>query len=161
MASANQSTSPSYYVVSDEERKQRQKQLNGKSIIIHNKETMKLLRNTFNRWETTDIAFSCIHDILQLSVFNDAEMKQQMTLWKDLAKRGKIDLLDENNITETIDGKEYHFLTITPTTEDTITDPIGLAIGFIVNGYMYGFRHKDNRDAVFKYVKKFCSKNTQ
>ena len=148
--------SPFTHVASDEEREERRKKLNEKGIVIQTKETMKLLRNTFKIWAKTDLAFSCIHDILQLSVFNDAEMKDQMLLWKDLAQRHKITVLDGNNFTKAIDGKEYHFLTITPTTEDTMIDPIGIAVGFIVNGYIYGFRRKENRDAVFKYVKKFC-----
>ena len=148
--------SPFSHVASDEEREERRKKLNEKGVIIQTKETMKLLRNTFKKWAKTDLAFSCIHDILQLSVFNDAEMKEQMLLWKDLAQRHKITVLDGNNFTKEIDGKEYHFLTITPTTEDTMIDPIGIAVGFIVNGYVYGFRRKENRDAVFKYVKKFC-----
>jgi hypothetical protein len=148
--------SPFTHVASDEEREERRKKLNEKGVIIQTKETMKLLRNTFKRWAKTDLAFACLHDILQLSVYNDAEMKEQMLLWKDLAQRHTITVLDGNNFTKEIDGKEYHFLTITPITHDTMIDPIGIAVGFVVNGYIVGFRRKENRDAVFKYVKKFC-----
>jgi hypothetical protein len=70
-------------------------------------------------------------------------------------------VLDGNNFTSKIDGKEYHFLTITPTTHEAMIDPIGMAVGFMVGGYIYGFRRKENRDAVFKYVKKFCKLTTE
>jgi hypothetical protein len=153
--------SPFSHVVSDAERDERRKKLNEKGVVIQTKETMKLLRNTFKIWAKTDLAFSCIHDILQLCVFNDAEMKGQMLMWKDLAQRHKITVLDGNNFTRAIDDKEYHFLTITPTTSDSMIDPIGVAVGFVVNGYIYGFRRKENRDAVFKYVKKFCKEEKQ
>lgn len=150
--------SPFFQTVSDEERKEMREKLQGKAITIQTKETMKLLRNLFKRWGTTDLAFTCIHDTLQMSVYNDEEMRGQMLLWKDLAKQGKLEVLEGNNYSHTIDGKEYYFLTITPIGNETILSPIGVATGFLVNGYVYGFRRKTNRDAVFQYVKKFCRK---
>lgn len=159
MASTKQSKpSPFFHTVSDEERKDMREKLQGKAITIQTKETMKLLRNLFKRWGTTDLAFTCIHDTLQMSVFNDEEMRGQMLLWKDLAKQGKLEVLECNNYSHTIDGKEYYFLTITPIGHETMISPIGIATGFLVNGYVYGFRRKTNRDAVFQYVKKFCRK---
>ena len=148
--------SPFTHIASDAERAERAKKLREVGATIKTKETLELLSNTFKIWANTDLAFACIHNILQLSVYNDAEMKDQMLLWKDLAQRNKINVLDGNNFTSKIDGKEYHFLTITPTDHEAMIDPIGMAVGFMVGGYIYGFRRKENRDAVFKYVKKFC-----
>ena len=81
-----------------------------------------------------------------------------MLLWKDLIKRGKLEVLECNNITREIHGKQYYFLTVNPIGHDANLDPIGLAIGFFVNGYIYGFRREANRDAVFNYLKKQMKK---
>jgi len=151
------STKPTFHTITDEERKRLSNQLKGKPITIRTDETLKLLRNLFRNWASTDIGFSCIHDTLQLSVYNDAEMRGQMLLWKDLAKQGKIGVLECNNYTNQVHDKEIHFLTITPRNNTAMIDPIGIATGHMVNGYIYGFRRKTNRDAVFNYVKKFQS----
>lgn len=146
--------SPFTHTPTAEERKEQQDALKGKPIVVKTDETKRLLRNLFKKWGTTDVAFCCIHDTLMMSVFNNNEMREQMILWKDLAKRGKLEVLEENNTTLEFEGKEYHFLTITPTPNKTNFDPVGVAMGFLVNGYCYGFRRKENRDAVFKYIKK-------
>ena len=145
------------YTPTTEERKKRQNELKGKALIIHKDDTLKTLKK-LKMMGTTDVAFSMIHDVMMLSVFNDKEMNQQMLLWKDLIKRGKLEVLECNNITREIHGKQYYFLTVTPIGQDANFDPIGLAIGFLVNGYIYGFRREANRDAVFNYLKKQMKK---
>jgi hypothetical protein len=140
-----------------EERKERQNELKGKALVIHTDDTLKTLKK-LKMMGTSDVAFSMIHDVMMLSVFNDKEMNQQMLLWKDLAKKGKLEVLECNNITRTIHGKEYYFMTVNPIGQNANFDPIGLAIGFLVNGYIYGFRREVNRDAVFNYIKKQMKK---
>jgi hypothetical protein len=148
------------YTPTTEERKKRQDQLKGKSIIVHRDEVLKQLKQ-LNLMEKKDVAFSMIHDVMILSVYNNEEMSRQMLLWKDLAKRGKIEVLKTNNISETIHGKKYYFLTVNPIGQDANFDPIGLAIGFIVNGYIYGFTREVNRDAVFAYINKHMKKEEE
>lgn len=144
------------YIHSDDERKKCREELNGKPVIVHTKDTLKLIRHTVKNMGTKDVCFSVIHDMMMMSVFNNEEMNDQMRLWKDLAKQGHLTVLECNNQTREIDGKNYYLMTITPCPNTANFDPIGMSLGFMVSGYIYVFKMEKNRDAVFGYIKKFC-----
>ena len=104
----------------------------------------------------SDIAFAFLHKINRFSLYNNSDMQLVMQDWKESAKQGKITVLECNNKTREINGKDFYILTITLQPNTEMVDPIGLALNFMVNGWVYVFRRKSNRDAVFNYVKKFC-----
>jgi hypothetical protein len=156
--SSNKTVKPTAFnhIITDEERKQRQEELEGKPMLIQMKDTMKLINHTIKNMGTKDVCFCVIHDIMAMSVFNNEEMKRGLGLWKDLAKKNKLTVLECNNQTREINGKNYYLMTITPRPNNANYDPIGMALGFMVSGYIYVFRQEKNRDAVFGYIKKFC-----
>jgi hypothetical protein len=149
------------FTPSVEERKEMQKEFEGKAVVIKRDEMMKRIRHTIKGMGTKDVCFTLVRDVMMMSVFNNDEMKDQMILWKDLAKKGKLNLFEENKQMREIDGKKYHLLTITPCPNAGNFDPVGMALGFMVSGYIYVFRQEKNRDAVYNYIKKYCKEEEE
>jgi hypothetical protein len=93
--------------------------------------------------------------MMDFSIYNKKEMNDQMLSWRDLAKEGKLQMYPENNMEYEVDDKKVYTLVISSKGNCNVC-PISLAWGTMVYGYTYAFTKKENRDAVYGYVKKFC-----
>ena len=85
------------------------------------------------------------------------ELLEQMKSWRKQKREKQLKILEGNNNEFVIDGKTYYTLVLTQLTEDGETQNIGfdkLAIGVnhFVDGLVYWFVAKANRDATYKYV---------
>jgi hypothetical protein len=126
---------------------------------IHCDDVRKMCQKILDVKNKTDIAFTFVQHLMDFSVLNKEEMNEQMKLWRNLAKEGKIQLYVENNMEYEVTGgekeKKVYSLVITPTGDANFC-PMSLAWGTMVSGFTYAFTKKENRDAVYAYVKKFC-----
>ena len=70
-----------------------------------------------------------------------------------LRKEGVVTMSEENNGTIELEGKTFYYFVVqnTDEEEDTI-DPLALANGVFVEGYVYFFIRSTNRDALYKYI---------
>jgi hypothetical protein len=140
----------------DEQVKRRQEQLKRQGgSLVKMDDVRKMCRRILDVKNKTDIGFSFIQRVMDFGVFNKEEMNEQMKMWRDLAKNGKLQTYPENNMEYDIDGKKVYTLVITPHYDANFC-PMSLAWGTMVSGYTYAFTKKENRDAVYGYVKKFC-----
>ena len=83
---------------------------------------------------------------------NDA-LKIGMKKWRKDRLEGKLTILPENSITITIDGKEVYILVLTDDATEK-WDPLGHCFDdrILVDGFIYAFTIKENRDRVEAYV---------
>lgn len=97
------------------------------------------------------------HEHLECFVLlNQSEMHLQMKSWKDLLKLGKMFILQENCVTLTIKGVEYFILVVQGANLALSPSAFLFDELFLVNGFIYMFRTKKTRDAVFNWLEKFC-----
>jgi len=149
-------TNPTFTAPTDEQVKHRQEQLKQQGgSLVKMDDVRKMCRRILDIKNKTDIAFSFIHHMMDFGVFNKEEMNEQMIMWKGLAKKGKIQMYIENNQEYEVEGKKVYTLVVNPK-HDCNFCPMSLALGTMVSGYTYAFTKKENRDAVYGYVKKFC-----
>ena len=85
------------------------------------------------------------------------ELLLEMKSWRKHKREKHLKILEKNNNEFVIDGKTYYTLVLTQLNEDGETENIGLdklAIGVnhFVDGMVYWFVAKANRDATYKYV---------
>jgi hypothetical protein len=145
-----------FRVPTEEEVKRRVEQLEKKGgISLDMKDVRKMCNHILHIKNKTDICFTFITRVMDFCVLNKKEMNEQMILWKELAKNGTINIHEENNMEYEVNGKKLYTLVITPK-NDCGYCPISLAWGTMVSGYTYVFTKQENRDAVYKYVKKYC-----
>jgi len=117
----------------------------------------KFARKILSDKNKTDIAFSWIKHYADFSVYNTEEMTAQMISWKKLAKDGKLAIYEENNKEYDLEGKTIYCLVINPAGGETTSFcPFALALNTLVDGFTYAFTKKENRDAIYAYIKKFC-----
>ena len=92
-----------------------------------------------------------------LFVMSKGLMRQQMKNWRNSYRKGKINILACNSKSATTpDGKEWHFFVVQPMNlDDAWTDPFALfLLGEMVDGWVYCFSDKRNRDRIQEYVLK-------
>jgi len=101
---------------------------------------------------------NCLSFIIQandFAWFDNATMKEQMKLWRKQI-RGNIMKFDEvNNLNLTDnDGNDWFIIVAQPVDDKHLhMNPFGVMIfGVLIGGYVYAFKTKENRDAVFKYL---------
>jgi len=109
--------------------------------------------------ESSDLCLFFHHDNKDFGVLNKQELEQQMRYWKKEAKAKKLQIREHNNQTKIVDGKEWHILVIQPYNDDKLSDynPClfgALVLNFMVQGYIYAFDNKNNRDMIYEYVMK-------
>ena len=85
------------------------------------------------------------------------DLRHEMKNWKQQKKNGGIEMNEKNKNSFEINGKTYYTLTITQLDENGEHEKIGFdrfgfGMGHVVDGIMYWFASKENRDAVVKYV---------
>jgi len=147
------------YKPTEEQVAQRHAELKKKGAsCLHMDDIRKFARKILTDKNKTDIGFSWIKHYHDFSVFNKEEMTAQMKAWKTLAKDGKLTIYEENNKEYDVEGKTIYCLVITPKGKgsDTSFCPLALSLGMMVSGYTYAYTKKDNRDAIYTYIKKNC-----
>jgi len=84
------------------------------------------------------------------------DMREQAKSWKNQMKKGdKLQFLEANCQTKLINGEEWHILVCGHETKDLGFDPLGMGFDdcqFIVSGFIYFFKNKENRDTIFKWL---------
>ena len=87
---------------------------------------------------------------------NKEEMTTEMKMWKQLRKDGILQMLEKNCKTKVIDGQTYYILVLQQlkngVQEPVGIDMLGVGYGFMVDGFIYHFKSKTNRDLVFNWV---------
>lgn len=94
-----------------------------------------------------------------IAVMNIEELQEQMRSWRKMAREGKLKIMDYNNITKNVLNQEWHILVVQPYEDGKQLprnpDPVGLLLmNYMVSGYIYAFKKKENRDDVANYVMK-------
>ena len=77
--------------------------------------------------------------------------------WKrfyKLREEGVVTMSEENNGTIELEGgKTFYYFVVQNTDEEADTiDPMAMANGLMVSGYVYFFIRSTNRDALYKYI---------
>jgi hypothetical protein len=100
-----------------------------------------------------EICFYFHHAIGDTAWCNKAEIQEESKRSRKLVKKGLLTMREENNKTLEIDGKNYH-LFVVQHTDDTSNniDPLAMANGLMVDGWVYFFTQKHNRDVLYKYI---------
>lgn len=148
-----------FYYPTDEQVKRRKEQVKG-GVLINMDGVRKMCRLILDVKNKTDICFSFIRHMADFGVLNKEEMNNQMKMWKDFAKKGLLQMYASNNKEHDVEGKKVYTLVIN-SKENSAYCPLSLAWGIMVSGYTYAFTKKENRDAVYGYVKKFCEKEEE
>jgi hypothetical protein len=114
------------------------------------------------RQSKKDVCYGWNKAALDWCMFTAEEIKQQMTLWRKLAKEGHIAMNDYNNKVVTVEGVKYYTLVVQGYKKGRINPEDGfncwcagaMAHGTMVDGAQYYFKSEANRDAVYAYVMK-------
>jgi len=84
------------------------------------------------------------------------DMREQAKMWKNAMKSGdQLQFLEANCQTKLINGEEWHILVCGHKTKDLGFDPLGMGFDdcqFLVSGFIYFFKNKENRDTIFKWL---------
>ena len=127
------------------------------TIVSTKHMTAMLKRVTEDRRKTRGETYFFYHQgVKDFGWGNNDELKQQMKIWRKQRKDGLIEMLECNNHTKQIQGKDWHILVLQQTGEDMGSiDPTGFGFddgAFVVSGFIYCFKRIENRDATYKYV---------
>jgi len=122
---------------------------------VHIPDMTRQLRLFIKGKVKSDIAITYHVGLGEMTVYNEKEMQEQMKLWKNLAKDGKIQIRECNNKEFELDNKKFHLLVL-QTSDHEAYCPLALSLGMMVSGFSYAFTNKSNRDAVYGYIKKYC-----
>lgn len=112
----------------------------------------------------SDICWSYYQRLKGMALLNSEELRSQSKLWRYSAKEGKLKIHAYNNVTKTtFDGREWHLLVITPYKDGEEAmlkaDPAAaMLMKQFINGYVYFFKKKENRDSIYEYVMKGLEK---
>ena len=92
---------------------------------------------------------------------NKEEATEQMKIWRRQKKEGILHMNPKNNATKLINGTTWYILVVQEGSSPATIKPIGidrLGLGFddpyLVDGFIYCFKQKTNRDAIYEYVMK-------
>lgn len=107
--------------------------------------------------QNNEVCFTFHQKMKDVSVLNKEEATEQMKLWRQLRKEGKLAIRFYNNMTVEWEGKKFYQLCVQPYKNGEMIecsfDPMALLIFYtMVSGYCYYFRSEENRNAVLKYV---------
>ena len=110
-----------------------------------------------------DICWFYHHKEHGIVIMNIKELQEQMRTWRKLALEGKLKIMDYNNKTKNVFNKEWHILVVQVYQDGEQVpqnpDPAGyMLMGYLVSGYIYAFKKKENRDDVANYVMKGLDK---
>ena len=120
-----------------------------------------LVNTVITKFEEHETFFYWHANTEQVCFGKNEDMREQMKIWKHQKKQGILQVLEENNKTFEIQGKKFYSLVIQDTNPDRnpFIDPLAMGVGMFVSGFVYFFKRKHNRDAVFDYLNKEAKKN--
>jgi hypothetical protein len=85
-------------------------------------------------------------------------MNEQMKIWRQQAKNGLLVINDGNDYKLRDDDEKRWYIFVVQNRDDAIScglDPFGVHIlSMMVDGYVYAFKSKTNRDNIRNYVMK-------
>lgn len=130
-----------------------------KPKILHINKQEKLLDEiTKDRQKSRGETFFYYHRAMETCCWGtNEELRDEMLSWRNQKRDKTLVIIQENNHEFVIDGKTYYTLTLTQTDKNGTAeqigfDPLGVGAGRFVDGIMYWFVAKANRDAVYNYV---------
>ena len=126
------------------------------TFINSNNVISKSLRLAAADKQHGEICMFLHRDANDLCFYNKVQLNETMRNWRKLRKQGIVEILECNN-TDTcrINGKQLYTLVLQSPNGPMGMDPTGLGWddnAYLVDGYIYYFRQKLNRDMVYKYV---------
>jgi hypothetical protein len=126
---------------------------------------IKNRKNIMNEWNIAkrqmnndDLCVFYVEHLKCFSLLNKEELQATMRVWKAQCQEGKLYVLEDNCLTKTVDGQEYHLMVLQGGSINCISSG-GFIFdeGFVgVTGWIYMFKSKYTRDTVFKWLSKFC-----
>lgn len=127
--------------------------------------TRDMVLNAYEGWKNaskkTDTVMFCHKGLFQeqgiFSAMNNTEMKVQMRQWRKLVKRGLLTIRFVNSKERTLeDGITWYWFVVQPTNPyECDMDSLGaMLLGEWVDGFIYCFKSKENRDRVQEWVMK-------
>jgi hypothetical protein len=123
---------------------------------INGDDVGKSLRLAVADKQRGEICMFLHRDRNSLCFYNKEHVNVTMCNWRKLRKQGKVEMLECNNHdTCRINGKQFYTLVLQSPNGPMGVDPTGMGWDddvFLVDGYIYYFRQKNNRDMVYKYV---------
>ena len=91
-----------------------------------------------------------------MSYYNKAQLAREAERWRDLQREGNVELLECNNKDEVfIKGKHFYIFVVQHKGKEVGLDKTGMGWDdrtFLVDGFIYYFEDKFQRDTVYKYV---------
>jgi hypothetical protein len=108
----------------------------------------------------TDVCFTFVEHVNEFSLYNKSELQNLIQLMKLLATDKQISVMKENNHTVKIKGITYYILVVNSDSENMSKAGLLLFDNFslMVDGTIWIFRNKTNRDNIFNYIKKIQEK---
>lgn len=126
---------------------------------IHSDAIRMSFKSSYPTWNKNEVMMSYFASGNCFNFQNKTQTQKQIKLWRRLAMEGKIKIANYNNKTKIINGVEHYILVVQPYKDGQFTytcfDPMGLFIlGEMVNGFIYLFKSKENRNKIVEYVMK-------
>jgi hypothetical protein len=130
-------------------------------MSIYPEKMTALLQHTAANIQLNELCISW-HRVLQKAVWGSKKsLEEDMRNWRKLKRQNKLFINPEEHRVVHINGEPWHILIVQEgTMEDTKEigcDPLGYGIDegmLMVDGYIYFFKNKANRDMVATYVMK-------
>jgi hypothetical protein len=128
----------------------------------HREQIENAFNNAFNDWRPDEVMMTFYCARKRFNLYNKEVTQANMKIWRKLAKDGKIKIMEYNNKTKLINGVEHYIFVVQPYENEKMTDcnfdPMGLMVlGEMVSGFVYLFKKKENRNAIYNYVMKNIS----
>ena len=93
------------------------------------------------------------HQHHAVSWCNKEQIREQCKQFYKLRKKGILTMREDNNGTIELNGEKFHYFVVQHTDEEKDqVDPLAMANGLWVDGFVYYFTRSANRDALYKYI---------
>ena len=124
--------------------------------VINTENVRSAMKLNLSTRRPNEVAICYFHAARDCCWYDANIMQKQAKQWKEQIKKGIVRVDKDNNQTVEMEGKNYYVLVIQSADEDKEDpiDPIGVAYGFLVEGYGYYFTSKKQRDVVYKSLTK-------
>lgn len=132
--------------------------------VIETKQMRKTLRWVLEERQKKgrgELVFSYHRGVKNFMWGNKEEAVGQMKIWRQQKKKGDLHMNPYNNTTQLINGQEWYCLVVQQGSSPETIKSIGIdrcGLGFdapyLVDGCIYCFKQKANRDMIYEYVMK-------
>ena len=100
-----------------------------------------------------EVCMCYVRQLDDTSWYSQEQIKQQSKQFRQQRKSGKLTLREDNNGTMELGKKTFYYFVVQHTKpECDMCDPMALANGLIVSGFVYYFTNQYNRDVLYKYI---------